>query len=163
MVAFLSCFVHCVCVLKLVIDVGLQFFKPIEKGTPSAKHIQKKRVLCYFTSHLKVLETTRKKNVITAHAKTRYCYAPPFYTLLENFPGSQVKGSITLLLINMSRMVAELIEALANQFGRKDKDFGEHKARNIGKIHRFFYCEKGYALCDFNCNNCNNCNSGHLD
>jgi hypothetical protein len=53
-----------------------------------------------------------------------------FYTLLENFPGSQVKGSITLLMVNMSQTVAELtvpercrrIEALANQFGYKNSE-----------------------------------------
>lgn len=53
-----------------------------------------------------------------------------FYTLLENFPGSQVKGSITLLIFNMSCMAAELttpmlvegVEAMANQFGYKNSE-----------------------------------------
>ncbi|MCR5657858.1 MAG: hypothetical protein K6G25_00860 [Bacteroidales bacterium] len=42
---------------------------------------------------------------------------------LENFSGSQVQGSITLLMVKMSRMAAEYLEALANQFGGKNMKF----------------------------------------
>ena len=47
---------------------------------------------------------------------------PCFHTALENFLGSQVQGSITLLTFNMSRMVAEYFEALANHFGDINKE-----------------------------------------
>ncbi len=72
-----------------------------------------------------VLEGRRKpitENVITAHAYS----VKPLYNLfryrLEKFRRFQVQGSITLLKFKMSRMVAEYIEALANQFGGKNRE-----------------------------------------
>jgi hypothetical protein len=80
---------------------------------------------CAVLYHI-VLEGRRKpiiRNVITAHAIQREAVIPPLVLLwLENFSGSQVQGSITLLKFKMSRMVAEYIEALANQFGGKNRE-----------------------------------------
>ena len=63
----------------------------------------------------------------------------PLYDLpsLLNLKISQVlkyKGSITLLMVNMSRMAAELIETQASQFGRKDKDFGNKEYESVEKF-----------------------------
>ena len=65
---------------------------------------QKKRALCYITSYLKVLRKTRNKEC--NNSNTLYS-VKPLYDLpsLLNLKISQVlkyKGSITLLMVNMS-------------------------------------------------------------
>ena len=73
-----------------------------------------------------VLEGRRKpiiQNVITAHAIQREAVIqPPELLNLKISDVLKYKGSITLLMVKMSRMVAEHIEALANQFGGKNRE-----------------------------------------
>ena len=47
---------------------------------------------------------------------------PSFIVALKSSDVLKYKGSITLLRFKMSRMVAEYIEALANQFGGKNRE-----------------------------------------
>ena len=66
-------------------------------------HQTKEACAVYVTSYLKVLGKPVKQNGITAHALgVKPLSNPLFYCALENFLGSQVQGSITLQLVNMS-------------------------------------------------------------
>ena len=48
---------------------------------------------------------------------------PSFIVALKSSDVLKYKGSITLLRFKMSQMVAEYIEAPANQFGGKNREF----------------------------------------
>ena len=61
-------------------------------------------------------ENTRKTKCNNSNTlnSVKPLYNPLFYFWLENFSGSQVQGSITLLMVNMYE--------LANQFGDKNRE-----------------------------------------
>ena len=87
----------------------------------------------FVTFHLKVLETTCNKNEKTAHAyRVKPLFIFLFITLLENFPGSQVKGSNNASIVQYVRQppltyrVSDIGGAKIQLFW-KDKQFFEKK------------------------------------